>query len=1054
MDDKLTQATQPATQDTLDPRRMGLNNSGLNESDISDVLCILHPSTPAAFDIVARTAVFAPQHVLRNDGCGPQPDNDDLQMIGDQETFVLPQNLARPSGRAAPDLALRFSSVTLNPRLGFVFGRNAAKCDIILADETGSKRISNLHFRVFVNNSGIIMIEDLSTNGTLVDEVHLKGKDPKRAATRMLNAGSIIQIPSTDSGENVRFVLRIPSRDGFVDEYVQKFHLYMQRVHLFQQEALGANVARGISKQPAGPPLNRLPRPPPPPNLNSNHGMHWNGGKKYNVTGLLGKGAFAIVYQLATKENGTKYAAKELEKKRFMKNGVLDMRIDNEMQIMRSLRHDNIVQYVEFHDTPNHLYIIMEYVEYGDLQSYMQVYGFLPEEQAKTMTVQIFSALAYLHKKKITHRDIKPDNILVASFHPFVVKLSDFGLSKVVKNPESFLKTFCGTLLYCAPEVFPHYDEYVANRGAKRRRGTQQQVRRSYSQAVDIWSYAAVLWYTLCGKPPYEGIADNTGRSMFYKIMESPLNIGPLRQRRVSNEGIDLLIRMLNTDPALRPTETDCLQHPWFRGMEIPNLDYDEGLDAIPEDDEELDASNLSLYDPRPDVLSSADELDMDEESSPLDPRAAKRTKMKGGFESRQQEQYDSSTSSHHLILLGDAMEDTEITPRQPEQRIQNRLFGDTGEMGVLGAHTNLAHAVAVPPSCGMQRESTPTTQSFDYSEVQSHKREGVQHQHHPKHSAKQPDPRRKSDASSLFGAESHFRELNMASPACQTPNNPGIPRTPGSSFQPSADDRLQDVTPKAPTTHHHRRINPPVPPSSSHDPYRLSAHGFQDTPKVSGDDNANDSASSRDTSTSLAPTQPNTIDLPISNPSGSARTFANIANTARTERQPLLGKLTSVPGSILSITLALSSRFTRWGRNLHNEIVYPDKNDTRIAKEALHIWFHAKGIEDAEERGQDWTTMPGLNAFVTTKSKYPILVNGIPLRSRNSKGEVEFGKVYSKDEICVHRGPDGSSLTFVCDFYFGDAKRKRSAGASRFIVERERNSAASGSQKSSQKSR
>ena len=69
------------------------------------------------------------------------------------------------------------------------------------------------------------------------------------------------------------------------------------------------------------------------------HGMHWSGGSIYNVTRLLGKGAFAIVYQLATKQDGELFAAKQLEKRRFMKDGILDQKIHNELVIMKDLHH-------------------------------------------------------------------------------------------------------------------------------------------------------------------------------------------------------------------------------------------------------------------------------------------------------------------------------------------------------------------------------------------------------------------------------------------------------------------------------------------------------------------------------------------------------------------------------------------------------------------------------------------------------------------------------------------------------------------------------------------
>jgi serine/threonine protein kinase len=111
----------------------------------------------------------------------------------------------------------------------------------------------------------------------------------------------------------------------------------------------------------------------------------------------------------------------------------------------------------------------MEYVPYGELSSYFQDHGMIPEDLVKSITRQLLHALQYLHRRKITHRDIKPDNILVASLDPLKVKISDFGLSKVAQD-ETFLKTFCGTLIYCAPEIYPEYETYTKGELKKRRR--------------------------------------------------------------------------------------------------------------------------------------------------------------------------------------------------------------------------------------------------------------------------------------------------------------------------------------------------------------------------------------------------------------------------------------------------------------------------------------------------------------------------------------------------------------------------------------------------------
>lgn len=114
----------------------------------------------------------------------------------------------------------------------------------------------------------------------------------------------------------------------------------------------------------------------------------------------------------------------------------------------------------------------MELIPHGDLQTCIGRGGRprLQEYQCQAVASQMCQALKYLHDSNITHRDIKPDNILIFSNDPYIFKLSDFGLSKVVTKEETFLKTFCGTLLYCAPEVYPGYDGLKHGTPRKRRR--------------------------------------------------------------------------------------------------------------------------------------------------------------------------------------------------------------------------------------------------------------------------------------------------------------------------------------------------------------------------------------------------------------------------------------------------------------------------------------------------------------------------------------------------------------------------------------------------------
>lgn len=258
--------TQPATQQVLDPRRVGQNNSGLDDRDIADVMLLLSPTTTAAMKIVERTARFRPEHVLFHDSMGsygvPSPD------IEEQETIIIGNDgkrQGRPSLTAA-DIALRLSSAHLlkSKSDGFIFGRNAQISDIDFGHDAG-RRISNRHFRIFLNEYGLPMIEDMSTNGTVVDNVLLRGKDKRYNRARMLVTGTVITIPNPDEAEVIKFHVRIPSRGAYRELFEE------------HKRAFISECTTGPDREKA---LQRLQQRP------YRATMKWDGGERYNIIGM------------------------------------------------------------------------------------------------------------------------------------------------------------------------------------------------------------------------------------------------------------------------------------------------------------------------------------------------------------------------------------------------------------------------------------------------------------------------------------------------------------------------------------------------------------------------------------------------------------------------------------------------------------------------------------------------------------------------------------------------------------------------------------------------
>lgn len=265
------EATQPSTQPFVDPRRLGRNTSGLSNDDESDVICIIHPCSPAAYEAVQLVAVTSPQHILQNDGLSrflDEVENPSASFAVPADeclTEEAPYHDAASRGQNALgqyakrsdkeltiskdqsntlDIALRLSSRLHKPYMGFCFGRNPKKCDIVLGIQSDERRVSGMHFRIYLNQQAIVMLQDVSTNGTVVDGNLLKSKGAgaQFPQTRMIQQGSVIQLITNDPKEEIKFIVSMPARDHAVDRYQLRLEEYL--AYIAQAERQAEAVAR------------------------------------------------------------------------------------------------------------------------------------------------------------------------------------------------------------------------------------------------------------------------------------------------------------------------------------------------------------------------------------------------------------------------------------------------------------------------------------------------------------------------------------------------------------------------------------------------------------------------------------------------------------------------------------------------------------------------------------------------------------------------------------------------------------------------------------------
>lgn len=203
--------------------------------------------------------------------------------------------------------------------------------------------------------------------------------------------------------------------------------------------------------------------------------------------------------------------------------------------ILKQTRHRNIIRLFEYFETQKHILFVIELSSGGDLLSYVRKRRQLKEEVAKSVFKQIVEGIKYCHSKKILHRDIKLDNILLTV--EGVVKICDFGVSKIVKPGEQMSEQ-CGTPAYIAPEI-------LLDKGYE-------------GFAVDIWSAGVVLYAMLYGTVPFKA---NNMSELQKMIIKAKFTL----QDGISKEAKDLLRQLLEKDPTQRITIPNILAHPWIK---------------------------------------------------------------------------------------------------------------------------------------------------------------------------------------------------------------------------------------------------------------------------------------------------------------------------------------------------------------------------------------------------------------------------------------------------------------------------------------------------------
>uniref|UniRef100_A0A5S6QF27 Aurora kinase n=1 Tax=Trichuris muris TaxID=70415 RepID=A0A5S6QF27_TRIMR len=295
---------------------------------------------------------------------------------------------------------------------------------------------------------------------------------------------------------------------------------------------LVSNTATSKNKDAVGQPPQIEPNKaePPKPSAQNSEVKRWT-LDDFELGRPLGNGRFGRVFLAREKARKHVVALKVMFKTSLIAAN-MENQIRREIEIQAHLRHRHIARlYGYFYDDAR-IYLVLEYAAKGHLYKLLKDAGQFTEDVAANYMAQIVDAVRYMHSKKVIHRDLKLENILVSSDDE--IKISDFGWS--VHSPSSRRDTLCGTVDYLPPEMVSG---------------------RPHDNKVDLWCLGVLLYEMLTGTPPFF-CSDH--RETCTRILKCSFNIPD----KLSNEAKDLLSKMLRLNPEERLSLEEVAKHPFI----------------------------------------------------------------------------------------------------------------------------------------------------------------------------------------------------------------------------------------------------------------------------------------------------------------------------------------------------------------------------------------------------------------------------------------------------------------------------------------------------------